>query len=180
MDPSAEPRDFSRPDEFARRALNTVKAQAKKNGYRPRSTPYTSRFAPGRRLDDAPGYSGPRPDARDPQLVGDALDKILTELGWDDGMSAGQVLAQWDEIVGPHIAEHSEVVSFTDGVLTVSATSSAWAAQLRMLSAQIVTRIHEEVGRNVVTELKVTGPATANWTKGKRTVKWRGPRDTYG
>ena len=61
-------------------------------------------------------------------------------------------------------------------------TGKAWAAQLRMLTPQLITTIEEHVGSHVVSELKVTGPAAAerSWKKGRRTVTWRGPRDTYG
>jgi predicted nucleic acid-binding Zn ribbon protein len=51
-----------------------------------------------------------------------------------------------------------------------------------MLTPQLITTIEEHVGAHVVSELKVTGPAAAerSWKKGRRTVTWRGPRDTYG
>lgn len=179
-DPDAHVGDFSRPDEYGRRALNTVRSVAKKNGYVPRTRISTRRIDPRDRSDSAPGYSGARPDPRDPQRIGDVMQRVLGELGWDDGMSAGRVLAEWDDIVGPAIAEHCSVVSLDEGVLVVTADSSAWAAQLRMLSAQLITTINERVGRNVVEDLRVGGPAVASWKKGRRTVNWRGPRDTYG
>ncbi len=180
-DPEAKPRDFSRPDELGRRALNQARAAAKKHGYRPRASRLTRPKGDprGERAQGA-GYSGARPDPRDPQRLNTVLEKMLVNLGWDRGLSAGRVLAEWDEIVGPAIAQHSHIESFEEGVLVVSTDSSAWAAQLRMLGPQIVTRIHERVGAQVVTEIKVAGPSTKSWKKGKRTVSWRGPRDTYG
>lgn len=180
-DPSAIPRDFSRPDEYARRALNQAKAAAKKHGYVPRRTRINRGHADlrGERSQSA-GYSGARPDARDPQPMKAVLEKMLINLGWDRGMSEGRVLAEWEQIVGPAIAAHSHIVSFEDGVLVISADSSAWASQLRMLGPQIITKIHQQVGSQVVSEIKVAGPAAKSWKKGKRTVNWRGPRDTYG
>lgn len=180
-DPEAKPRDFSRPDELGRRALNQARAAAKKHGYRPRASRLTRPKGDprGERAQGA-GYSGARPDPRDPQRLNTVLEKMLVNLGWDRGLSAGRVLAEWDEIVGPAIAQHSHIESFEEGVLVVSTDSSAWAAQLRMLGPQIVTRIHERVGAQVVSEIKVAGPSTQSWKKGRRTVSWRGPRDTYG
>lgn len=179
-DDSARVSDFSRPDEFGRRALNHARAVAKKNGYVPRARVRRGTGNPRDRSSSAPGYSGARPDPRDPQKIGDVLSKVLGELGWDDGLSTGRVIADWEGIVGPAIADHCRIVSFEDGILQVSADSSAWAAQLRMLTPQLITRIHEHVGRHVIDELRVAGPAAARWKKGKRSVTWQGPRDTYG
>lgn len=179
-DPNATVTDFSRPDEYGRRALNTVRAVAKKHGYVPQTRIGRKRRDPRDRSDSAPGYSGARPDPRDPQRIGAVMDRVLGELGWDDGISAGKVLADWGSIVGPAIAEHCTIVSLDEGILVVTADSSAWAAQLRMLKAQLITTINERVGRNVVDDLRVSGPSAATWKKGRRTVKWRGPRDTYG
>ena len=36
------------------------------------------------------------------------------------------------------------------------------------------------LGGDVVTRLRVVGPTAPNWKKGPRTVRGRGPRDTYG
>lgn len=180
-DPDARPRDFARPEELGRRALNQARAAAKKHGYRPRASRLTRpKGDPRGERSQGAGYSGARPDPRDPQRLNTVLEKMLVNLGWDRGLSAGRVLAEWDDIVGPAIAQHCHIESFEEGVLVVSTDSSAWAAQLRMLGPQIITRIHERVGAQVVSEIKVAGPSTQSWKKGRRTVTWRGPRDTYG
>ena len=97
-------------------------------------------------------------------------------------MNTGRVLEEWDQIVGEKVAAHCRPVSFEGGVLVVSASSSAWAAQMRAITPQLITTIEEHVGAHVISELTVTGPAAAqrSWKKGRRTVTWRGPRDTYG
>ena len=70
--------------------------------------------------------------------------------------------------------------SLRDGVLTVSAESTAWATQLRMVQAQLLAKIAAAVGDGVVTSLKIQGPVAPSWRKGNRSVPGRGPRDTYG
>lgn len=169
------------PFELARRTVNRSRAAARDRGLFPISAKTQARDARDR-SGRAPGYSGSRPDPRDPQGIENVLKKVLGNLGWNAGMSAGRVLEEWDDIVGERIATHCRPVSFEDGVLVVSASSSAWAAQLRMLSPQLITTIEERVGSHVISELTVTGPAAAQrtWKKGRRTVTWRGPRDTYG
>ena len=53
-----------------------------------------------------------------------------------------------------------------DGVLSVSAESTAWATQLRMVQAQLLAKIAAAVGDGVVSALKITGPAAPSWRKG--------------
>jgi predicted nucleic acid-binding Zn ribbon protein len=51
---------------------------------------------------------------------------------------------------------------------------------VRLLARTIVRRLNEEIGDGVVSKVTVLGPHTPNWRKGPRTVRGRGPRDTYG
>lgn len=178
-DPPEIPRDLVDPFELARRTVNQSRAAARDRGLFPISAKTQARDLRDRSTT-APGYSGARPDPRDPQGIENVLRRVLGSLGWEAGMSAGRVLEEWDEIVGEQISLHCRPVSLDAGVLVVSASSSAWATQMRMLTPQIITRVHEHVGASVISELKVTGPAAQSWKKGRRTVTWRGPRDTYG
>ena len=90
------------------------------------------------------------------------------------------MFGQWPAVVGEHIAEHATPTALRDGVLSVSAESTAWATQLRMVQAQLLAKIAAAVGDGVVTSLKITGPTAPSWRKGPRHVAGRGPRDTYG
>lgn len=167
--------------ELARRTVNRSRAAARDRGLFPISAKTQARDARDR-SGRAPGYSGARPDPRDPQGLMNVMKRVLGDLGWTEGMNSGRVLEEWDEIVGEQVSAHCRPVSLDDGVLVVSASSSAWATQMRMISPQLISRIEEHVGAHVISELRVTGPAAAQrtWKKGRRTVTWRGPRDTYG
>lgn len=169
------------PFELARRTVNRSRAAARDRGLFPISAKTQARDVRDR-SGRAPGYSGSRPDPRDPQGIELVLRRVLGNLGWTEGMNTGRVLEEWDQIVGEKVAEHCRPVSFEGGVLVVSASSSAWAAQMRAITPQLITTIEEHVGAHVISELTVTGPAAAqrSWKKGRRTVTWRGPRDTYG
>jgi len=70
--------------------------------------------------------------------------------------------------------------TFEDGVLVVRADSTAWATNLTLLVPQLLGRLEQEVGVDVVRRVQVLGPAGPRWVKGPRTVPGRGPRDTYG
>jgi predicted nucleic acid-binding Zn ribbon protein len=178
-----DPPELPRSDdsfELARRTVNRSRAAARDRGLFPISA--KTQGVHERRRRSTPGYSGSRPDARDPQGLEAVMRRVLGDLGWTEGMNSGRVLEEWDEIVGPSVAEHCTPVSLDEGVLVVSASSSAWATQMRMLTPRLISTIEEHVGAHVVSELRVTGPAAAErtWKRGRRTVTWRGPRDTYG
>jgi predicted nucleic acid-binding Zn ribbon protein len=130
---------------------------------------------PGRRR-----WSGPGPDTRDPQPLGAAAREVGRKRGWSPRVAEGAVLVRWSSIVGPHIADHARPATLRDGVLNVSAESTAWATQLRIIQGQLLARIAAAVGDGVVRSLKITGPQAPSWRKGPLHIAGRGPRDTYG
>lgn len=185
-DPNAASNGAAFPDEAARRTLSQARAAARERGLRPSG----SRRGPANTLPPGPGpgkrssgpqRSGARADARDPQLLDSVLGRLARSYGWNDDLAIGSVMSRWDEIVGPEVARHCTPDSFADGELILRASSTAWATQLRRLAPVLVTRLHDDIGRSVVTSVVVKGPAPASWKRGYRTVRgWRGPRDTYG
>lgn len=120
-------------------------------------------------------YSG-----RDPQGVGAVFGRLLTERGWNSPVAVGSVMARWAELVGPEIATHCTPESFHETTVLVRCDSTAWATQLRLISPDLLRRFEHELGSGVVTAMKIIGPSAPSWRKGGRSVRGRGPRDTYG
>ena len=119
-------------------------------------------------------------DGRDPALIGEQIDRLLLDRGWNVDVSAGAVMGRWPVIVGPDVAAHSTPVTFTDGELLVRADSTAWATQLRYMTSTLLGRLEAEAGPGVVTSLQIVGPSAPSWRKGPRRAAGPGPRDTYG
>ncbi len=163
------------PAKLAREAMERARASARARGATRRSAGRSQRDKLARRAATEPYGTG-----RDPQPMSAAVESLLRRMGWTEQIQVTSVTARWREVIGDRIADHCEPVGFEDGILTVKATSTAWATQLQMMAGQIRHRLNEEFGREVVRELKVWGPTSRSWTKGPRTVKGRGPRDTYG
>ncbi len=162
------------PAEIARAALNRAKAAARARGLRPGSPARRSPLAEPRR-------SGAGPSARDPQMLSDVVGRLLRDKGWREEVSVGGVIGRWREVVGDDIADHCTPETFTDKVLVVRASSTAWATQVRLLTSTLLRRLAEEVGEGVVEEVKVLGPAGPGFGRGPRSVRGgRGPRDTWG
>jgi len=125
-------------------------------------------------------WSGPGPDSRDPQVLGSATSDVARNRGWSGRVAEGSVFGRWSAVVGEQIAGHATPTSLNDGALTVSAESTAWATQLRMVQAQLLAKIAAAVGDGVVTSLRIVGPVAPSWRKGRYHIAGRGPRDTYG
>jgi predicted nucleic acid-binding Zn ribbon protein len=133
-----------------------------------------------RRRGDAV-YSGARSDDRDPVRIGSVVSATSSNLGWTEPLARARVLGQWPEIVGAEIAAHCEPVSLVDTQLRVTAESTAWATQLRMMAPQILARVTADLPPGIVTRIVFSGPTGPSWRRGPWSMSGgRGVRDTYG
>lgn len=133
-----------------------------------------------RRRRSSSAFSGAHPDERDPQPVGDTVDRLVTERGWSQALAVGGVEGRWEHLVGTEVAAHCTPEEFEAGRLTVRTDSTAWATQVRLLAPTLLARLNDDLGAGTVTHLQVLGPTGPSWRKGRLRVKGRGPRDTYG
>ncbi len=168
--------------DLAHAALRAARQRATARGTEPGvRRPGTPRLAgDGGRNPRRRRWSGPAGDDRDPQPLGRLVSRMASQLGWNQRLVHGRVFGQWSRLVGEEVAEHAQPVSLNDGELTVRASSTAWATQLRLLQRQLLARIAAGVGHGVVTKMRIQGPTAPTWRKGPRHVPGRGPRDTYG
>jgi predicted nucleic acid-binding Zn ribbon protein len=166
----------------ARAALSRARAAARAKGLRPGQSGATAAKLARRRawIAGQGRFSAAGSDARDPQLFGQTIDRIIGERGWSAEVAVGGVVGRWAEIVGPEIATHVTPDSFEGSTLTVRADSTAWATQVRLLGPTLLRRLAEELGEGVVERVVVAPPSGPSWRKGLRRVPGRGPRDTYG
>jgi predicted nucleic acid-binding Zn ribbon protein len=113
--------------------------------------------------------------------LGGILGGYVSDRGWDRPLAEARVFADWAALVGTEVAGHCAPVSLRDGELRIGAESTAWATQLRLLSAQLLARLAGELGPGVVAKVVITGPSGPSWKHGGFSVRGsRGPRDTYG
>ncbi len=140
---------------------------------------------PGARPTGAsgPDGSGPargRPRREDPQPLVSAIGGLLDTRGWQQRAAMGSVFGRWADIVGHDLAAHTRPDSFADGELAVTADSTAWATQVRLLAPALVRRLNAELGDGSVRRVKVRGPAPPRQRGGWRVPGSKGPGDTYG
>jgi predicted nucleic acid-binding Zn ribbon protein len=161
--------------DLARVALRAAKEQARARGDAARQKKQARRGGGLR--------SGARADGRDPMALGAAINRLITERGWETPAAVGGVMGRWPQIVGEDLAKHCVPQRYDEDerVLTVVCDSTAWATQLRLLAPTVVRRLNEELGHGSVTVIEVEGPNLPTWKKGRLSARdGRGPRDTYG
>jgi predicted nucleic acid-binding Zn ribbon protein len=133
-----------------------------------------------RRRKDPTDENQPFTPGRDPRGLGDVLTDLTHQAGWDGWMSEEDLLRAWPEIAGEETARHAMPVGLEHGTLTIQCDSTAWAKQLGLMRAQLLTRILEQHPAAGVTAVRFIGPDVPSWKFGPRAIPGRGPRDTYG
>ncbi|MFD9428575.1 MULTISPECIES: DUF721 domain-containing protein [unclassified Streptomyces] len=173
---AAKPPDVSGVD-LARVALRAAKEQARARGAAAQQKKQARRGGGLR--------SGARSDGRDPLPLGSAINRLITERGWETPAAVGGVMGRWPQIVGEDLANHCVPLRYDEDpdarVLTVQCDSTAWATQLRLLAPRLVARLNEDLGRGTVRMIKVLGPGGPQRRFGPlRAPGSTGPGDTYG
>lgn len=81
--------------------------------------------------------------SRRPDRLGDLVGSFLAEEGLAERIDLAGAVERWAEAVGPQVAAvtRAEAVS-ADGILWVRVVSSAWAAELSLMSAGILARLN--------------------------------------
>ncbi|CAM5478321.1 DUF721 domain-containing protein [Streptomyces abikoensis] len=161
--------------DLARVALRAAKEQARARGAAAQQKKQARRGGGLR--------SGARADGRDPLPLGAAINRLITERGWEKPAAVGGVMGRWPQIVGDALALHCTPQGFDEDahVLTVQCDSTAWATQLRLMASQLVARLNDDLGPGTVRAIKVLGPGGPGRRYGSlRAPGSRGPGDTYG
>ena len=123
----------------------------------------------------------PREKIGDPQSLSSVLSELVTLRDWRQGIAEGSLFTEWVSVVGSDVGSHSTPISLIDGVLTVQASSTAWATQLILMASTLLKTISSSAPGALVEEILVLPPGAPSWKKGIRTIRnSRGPRDTYG
>lgn len=173
----SEQQEPARGYDLARRALEEARANALAKGKsvgQGKASPKRGNTSSRRR------WSGSGPDVRDPQAFGAVTASIAKRRGWTPHVAEGKVLGLWEEVVGADIADHATPTEIRENILYITAESTAWATQLRLMQSTIIAKIAKSVGNGVVKQLRINGPQAPSWKFGDHHISGRGPRDTYG
>ena len=88
-----------------------------------------------------------------PTRLSALLEQTLARFGLDRRLDDYRVWQAWDEVVGRAISRNAQPVRLDGPRLVVTVRSSTWLQELRLLEAELVARLNEWMGREVVGEL---------------------------
>ena len=111
---------------------------------------------------------------RDPRGIGDVLTDATRQAGWEPQLAREDLVRQWADVAG------AATDVYALGVILVQCDSTAWAKQLQLMRAQILSEIVRRHPAAGVEAMRFLGPDVPSWKWGPRAVPGRGPRDTYG
>ncbi|MFH8581666.1 DciA family protein [Streptomyces zaomyceticus] len=127
--------------DLARQALAAYKV-----GRRPGTGP----VAPARRTQRR------RSDGRDPQTFATVLERLGAEQGWTAGVQGGDLIARFTELCPQFDGRVIAVAWHADrGRLDLRPGSHAYAANLRLLGAQLCQQINTKLGHDTVRAIGV-------------------------
>ena len=86
---------------------------------------------------------------------GDAVQKVMKELGLGERLRAEEVVAAWHEVVGEFVAKHSSPHQLKDGVLYVSVLQPTVHYELdRVWKRDILSKLKKRFGARTVRDIK--------------------------
>ncbi|MFA5164621.1 MAG: DUF721 domain-containing protein [Candidatus Omnitrophota bacterium] len=90
-----------------------------------------------------------------PIAISEAMESVLRGLGGGRGPQAGSVSAAWAKAAGEDGLKHTKPMDIKDGVLIVHVDSSGWLHKLTMEKIQLLSKIKEEIGEDLVKDIKL-------------------------
>ncbi|MFQ5529399.1 MAG: DUF721 domain-containing protein [Gemmatimonadota bacterium] len=77
-----------------------------------------------------------------PELLGGLVHATLARLGIGGRVERARVVANWRELVGPHIADVARPVRIRGGTLFVAVESAAWRNELSLMRPQLMRKLN--------------------------------------
>lgn len=88
--------------------------------------------------------------------MGASIREFAEKVGLERPFETAKLFGRWQKIVGVDIAARCEPVSLKQGVLSLRTTSAAWASELKYLAPELIKRVNQELGGEVVTAVKAS------------------------
>ncbi len=86
--------------------------------------------------------------------IGGLLDGILKKYRRDYNEGIEKIWELWEDAVGKAIAENTRPEAFKGKELLVYVNSSVWLHQLRFLKKDIIIKVNEALGADLVKEIR--------------------------
>lgn len=89
------------------------------------------------------------------ESVTNVVHRFLREYGLESPLNQYRLLAQWEKVMGSEVARQTRKLYIRNQSLCVELTSPALRMDLMMRRTELVRRLNEAVGAQVITELVI-------------------------
>ncbi len=86
--------------------------------------------------------------------IGNIIDNILKTYRQESDEELIQAWRVWDDVVGDIIAKNAKPAAFKGRVLLIHVSSSTWIHHLQFLKAEMIGRLNNALGKELVEDLK--------------------------
>jgi predicted nucleic acid-binding Zn ribbon protein len=91
---------------------------------------------------------------REPTHLKNVLPDLLISIRGGSDARLVDVWEIWDQVVGDAISRNTRPAAFKGKLLLVEVSSSTWMHQLRFLKAEIIEKINDAFGKEMLEEIK--------------------------
>ena len=88
------------------------------------------------------------------QSVKIAIDSMLRKFGIENAIAQNNALNIWSEIVGEKVAKHTEPNRVEHGIMIIKVSSPTWRQELYFQKTEIIKKINNKIGRNVIRDIR--------------------------
>lgn len=86
--------------------------------------------------------------------LGQALQKLLRELGIEENVRIHQAVNLWPVVVGQKIASVSHAEKIENKILFVKVTNDSWRAELIYYKKTIIEKLNSKIGRKMIEDIR--------------------------
>ncbi|MEZ4825904.1 MAG: DUF721 domain-containing protein [Bacteroidia bacterium] len=87
--------------------------------------------------------------------LGEAIQAFLDKHGLRDEASIQAVIQEWEKLMGAPIANNTEKIWFSKGILYVKMKSPLWKNELQLARTKIRDMVNARIKRKLVEEVKI-------------------------
>lgn len=91
---------------------------------------------------------------RDPKSLGEAIESLFRELGFEKKVDQMRVLEIWPQIVGPTLTRIAQADRVDNGILYVKVAGMTWRTELLFQKPLILQKIAEKLGEGVINDIR--------------------------
>lgn len=81
------------------------------------------------------------------------LESVVADLGLGPKLLESRALLAWAEVAGPALASQTKALRVQRGRMEVAVPSAVWRTHLSFVRQDLVERLNQRLGQNVVREL---------------------------